>query len=236
MNKRLMMASLCALLATGCAKQESASPIREPATNAAVSESASPPKVAIPPGTYTLDKAHSSLIFRVSHLGFSNYTARFKQFDAQLQFDPENYAASSLTVSIDPRSLDVENPPAGFLEELIGKDWIDAAQFPTLEFKSTKVTPTGPRTMRIDGDLTLHGATKPIALEATFNGGYAGHPMDPHARAGFSAQGAFKRSDFGIAYGIPEPGTTMGVSDKVDVTIETEFSGPAWTKKDGEGA
>jgi polyisoprenoid-binding protein YceI len=65
-----------------------------------------------------------------------------------------------------------------------------------------------------------------VVLEATFNGGYAGHPMDPHARIGFSAHGTFKRSEFGIGYGVPAPGTTMGVSDAVEVTIETEFSGP----------
>jgi len=53
--------------------------------------------------------------------------------------------------------------------------------------------------------------------------------MDPHARIGFSAQGSFKRSDFGIAYGIPAPGSRMGVGDDVNIIIEAEFSGPAWT-------
>lgn len=81
-------------------------------------------------------------------------------------------------------------------------------------------------TLRVRGDLTLHGVTRPIVLEATFNGGYAGHPMDPNARIGFSAQGTLKRSEFGIAQGIPAPGTTMGVSDEVNVVIEAEFTGP----------
>jgi polyisoprenoid-binding protein YceI len=88
--------------------------------------------------------------------------------------------------------------------------------------------------MRITGDLTLHGVTKPVVLEATFNGGYAGHPMDPHARIGFSARGTFNRSDFGMVYGIPAPGTTMGVSDAVNVTIEAEFSGPPFEPKDAK--
>ena len=65
-----------------------------------------------------------------------------------------------------------------------------------------------------------------MTLEVTYNGGYVGHPMDPNARIGFSAKGAFKRSDFGIAYGVPAPGTTMGVGDEVQVEIEAEFSGP----------
>jgi len=67
-------------------------------------------------------------------------------------------------------------------------------------------------------------------LDAKYNGGYAGHPYDPNARIGFSAQGSFKRSDFGVSYGIPEAGTTFGVGDEVDVILETEFSGPPLAK------
>ncbi len=78
--------------------------------------------------------------------------------------------------------------------------------------------------------------TKPVVLDATFNGGYAGHLMDPHARIGFSAHGVFKRSDFGVKYGVPAPGTTMGVSDEVEVNIETEFSGPALAKAEAAPA
>jgi polyisoprenoid-binding protein YceI len=68
--------------------------------------------------------------------------------------------------------------------------------------------------------------TRPVALDATYNGGYAGHPMDPHARIGFSARGALRRSEFGIAAGIPAPGSLMGVGDEIEVIIEAEFSGP----------
>jgi polyisoprenoid-binding protein YceI len=124
-------------------------------------------------------------------------------------------------------SLELPSPPPGFTKEILGANWLDAGKFPAIGFKSTSVEPTGPRTARITGDLTLHGVTKPVVLEAAFNGGYKGHPMDPHARVGFSAKGSFKRSDFGVAFGVPAPGSTMGVGDAVDVTIETEFSGPA---------
>ena len=81
--------------------------------------------------------------------------------------------------------------------------------------------------MEISGALTLHGVTRPIILTATYNAGYPGMPeMDPQARVGFSAHGSFKRSDFGIAYGVPAPGTTMGVGDLIDFSIEAEFTGP----------
>lgn len=200
---------------------------------AATPSSAAAAKAApidVPAGAYKLDKSHSTLLFRVNHLGFSNYRVRFNRFDAQLQFDPANPAASTLTASVDPTSLDLPTPPAGFLDSLIGEQWLDTKKHPEITFRSTKVAVTGARTARITGDLTLHGVTKPITLDATFNGGYRGHPMDPNARIGFSAHGKFNRSDFGIAYGVPAPGTTMGVSDQVDVSIETEFSGPPLAK------
>ena len=100
-----------------------------------------------------------------------------------------------------------------------------------MKFESRRVDVTGENTVRINGVLTLHGVTRPIVLEARFNGGYAGHQMDPNARIGFSAHGTLKRSQFGIAYGIPAPGTTMGVSDDVNVVIEAEFTGPPLADK-----
>jgi polyisoprenoid-binding protein YceI len=181
----------------------------------------------VPAGDYTLDKSHAQLLLRVDHVGFSNYTAQFKRFDAQLKFDPTNLAAASITATIDPRSLDVVNPPAGFVDSLLGKDWLDAKQFPQITFKSTAVQQLTATKARVTGDFTLHGVTKPVTFDVTFNGGYAGLPQfDPNARIGFSARGTFKRSDFGITYGIPEPGSKMGVSDAVDFTIEAEFTGP----------
>ncbi len=190
-----------------------------------------PPAVTakIPGGAYTLDQSHASLIFRVSHLGFSNYTARFKRFDAQLQFDPMNLAASKVVASVDVDSLETDYPDPAKLDfnaVLKSADWLDVATYPRMKFESRQVDVTGVNTVRIHGDLTLHGVTRPIVLAARFNGGYAGHPMDPNARIGFSARGTLQRSEFGIAFGVPAPGSTMGVSDEVDVVIEAEFTGP----------
>lgn len=201
-------------------------PVAEKAPPAAAPVAAKPPPANIPAGAYTLDKSHATLIFSLSHLGFSNYTAAFADFDAKLNLDPANPGAATLEVTVDPRSLTLPHPPAGFVEELTGPQWLNAAQYPAITFKSTKVEVTGADTAKVTGDFTLHGVTKPVVLDVVYNGGYAGHPMDPNARIGFSAKGSFKRSDFGIAYGVPAPGTTMGVSDAVDVVIETEFSGP----------
>jgi polyisoprenoid-binding protein YceI len=198
-----------------------------PATTAAQAE----PPVDVPAGAYTVDQAHTSVLFRVSHVGFSNYTARFKRTSAQLQFDPKNLAASSVTVNVETKSLETDYPNVAehdFNAQLTSEQWLDAAKYPQITFRSTSVEVTGPRTMRIHGDLTLRGVTRPMTLDARFNGGYAGHPMDKNARIGFSAHGTLKRSEFGISYGIPAPGTTFGVGDEVEVIVETEFSGPPW--------
>jgi polyisoprenoid-binding protein YceI len=228
--KQILTACALTVLLAACSPQKGPSTnATPPAESAAKDAPAQPTVVDVPAGDYTLDKSHASLIFRVNHLGFSNYTARFKHFDAQLEFDPANLSASSVNVTVDPRSLETDFPDPATLDfnaELQGEKWLDAAKFPAITFRSTAVEVTGSNTLRITGDFSLHGVTRPLTLDATFNGGYAGHPMDPHARIGFSAHGTLKRSEFGIAYGIPAPGTKMGVSDEVAVTIETEFSGP----------
>jgi polyisoprenoid-binding protein YceI len=185
-----------------------------------------PAAAPVPAGTYQVDKAHTSLVFRVSHLGFSTYTGRFTHVDARLQFDPNDLASSRVSANIDPRSIEADNAPSGFLQALAGKDWLDADRFGEMSFRSTGIEITGPQTFRLRGELTLHGTTRPITLDAVYNGGYAAHPYEPRAREGFSARGTFKRSDFGVNYGIPAPGTTFGVGDTVTVVLETEFTGP----------
>jgi polyisoprenoid-binding protein YceI len=194
---------------------------------AAENDTPAPSSAPVPAGAYTVDKAHTSLIFRVSHLGFSTYTGRFTRLEADLQFNPSNIAASRVNVTIDPRSIEADNAPSGFLQTLAGKDWLDAERFPQLTFRSISVEPAADNRFRIRGELTLHGVTRPITLEARYNGGYAGHTYEPQARVGFSAQGAFKRSDFGITIGIPAPDSDFGVGDEVAVVLESEFSGPA---------
>lgn len=185
----------------------------------------------VPAGTYTVEPSHASLLFRVSHMGFSMYTARFTDFDAELEFDPERPADSTLTATVDATSLETDFPfpdQVDFDAQLQGEDWLHTAEHPEMTYRSTKVTMTGPNTARIDGELTLRGVTRPVTLNATFNGGYPGMAMDPNARIGFSAEGTLERSEFGMEYGIPAPGSNMGVGDEVQVIIEVEMSGPEW--------
>jgi len=227
---RLLLTACLLLALTACSKPDEAKPDKsaEAASKSSKPEAA-PLAVEAPAGTYVLDKTHASLVFRVNHLGMSNYTARFTRIDAELQFNPENPSASSVVATIDPRSIttDFPNPEPDFDAELAGKSWLDAEQFPKITFTSTGVDLTGPNTARISGDLDLHGVKRPISFDATFNGGYASFAPDTMgSRIGFSARGTLNRSDFGVAYGIPPEGSSMGVGDLVEFQIEAEFVRP----------
>jgi polyisoprenoid-binding protein YceI len=183
----------------------------------------------VPAGEYRLEPSHASLLFKVDHLGFSRYTARFRRFDATLQFDPARLAASQVRVTIDATSIETDFPDPATLDfnrQLQGTDWLDAAAHPQMVYRSLRVVPTGGKTFRIEGELTLRGINRPLVLEARYNGGYAGHSMDPNARIGFSATGKLKRSAYGMTYGIPPAGSTLGVGDEVEVIVEAEFTGP----------
>jgi polyisoprenoid-binding protein YceI len=182
-----------------------------------------------PAGTYTTDPAHTRLWFIVDHLGFSRYMALFTKVEAVLQFDPENPEEMSVKATVDLTSLETHNPATdyNFNEIVSGEDLLNAPAHPIATFVSTKVERTGETTANVMGDLTLNGATQPITLVATYNGGWGHMPMDPGgARAGFSLEGTIRRSAFGIDFGIPEPGSEMGVGDEVQVFIETEMSNP----------
>jgi polyisoprenoid-binding protein YceI len=217
-SQRLAASSVVILLGMYCAMSHAADSSAPPAM---------PPMTAPPAGVYQIDKSHASLQLRVNHLGFSTYTTRFSRFDATLTFDPNNIPASKLVATVEAASLEMDAAPTMCTDIVKGPQFLDTKKFPKIVFRSEKIRMTGAKSFEILGVLDLHGVTRPLVLTGTYNGGYPGMPdMDPHARIGFSAHGAFKRSDFGMGYGVPAPGTTMGVGDMIDVSIEIEFNGP----------
>lgn len=218
--------AFAALTVAACSQPQAEKKAAEPAAPTAAAPAV---QNTAPPGEYKLDNTHASVTFRVNHLGLSRYTARFTDIAGKLNFDPANPAAMSVEATVDPNSLETDFPldEPDFDAELTGPQWLDAGRFPTITFKSTKVEPTGANTAKVTGDFTLHGVTRPLTLDVTFNGGYAAGGMDPSgARIGFSAKGEIKRSEFGIAYGVPAAGTNFGVSDAVEIIIEAEFTQP----------
>lgn len=195
----------------------------------AQSETSAPDGAGPPAGSYRLDPAHARLVFSVSHLGFSNYTAFFRSLDATLEFDPGAPETMQLQAQVEAGSVETlhPDPTFDFNAVIAGESFLNAAAHPQITFVSTKISLTADHEAAVTGDLTLNGVTKPVTLRVRYNGGYAGHPLDPGgARIGFSAEGAIFRSDFGIGFGIPAPGSTLGVGDLITIRIEAEFLNP----------
>jgi polyisoprenoid-binding protein YceI len=173
-----------------------------------------PPPSELPAGTYRLDPEHAALLVKIDHLGFSQLVGRFDRFDATLDFDPDNPAASRLSAEIDAASVDFNLPK--FEEDLRGPDWFDVARHSEARFASHEVVVTGEDTGRITGDLTLHGVTQPVTLDVTFNG--AGDSLvTGRYTIGFAASGTISRSAFGLGAYAP------AVGDEVTLEIHAEF-------------
>ncbi|ADG08819.1 polyisoprenoid-binding protein [Caulobacter segnis] len=174
----------------------------------------------LPAGHYVLDKTHASVVAKIKHMGFSNYQFRFTKVDASFDYDPKAPQDAKIKVTIDPGSIDTSTGAdefgLKFNKELAGDGWLEANKFPTATFVSTKVEPGAGQTGKVYGDFTLHGVTKPIVLDVTFNG--VGSGFAPGSvKTGFSASTTIKRSEFGVSKYVPL------VGDDVALNIEVEF-------------
>ncbi|HTI67212.1 MAG TPA: YceI family protein [Caulobacteraceae bacterium] len=167
---------------------------------------------ASPAGTYGLSKNHVGVIVKVQHAGFSYSVFRMNAVSGSLTWDPARLEASKVTADIAANSLSTNVP--GFAETLTGPIWLDAAKYPTITFTSTGIRRTGPTTGVITGDLTLHGVTKPVALDAELTGAGQG-PNAP--TLGFTAKTVVRRSDFGAG-----PASQV-VGDEMRIEIDLEF-------------
>lgn len=166
-------------------------------------------------GTYAVDPDHTQVVFSLSHLGFTPYFGILPGATGTLVLDAAHPAASRVEISIPVAR--VLTPSDKLNEELRSAQWLDAVKYPAITFKSSSVTPTGPTTADIAGDLTLHGVTKPVTLKATLV--KAGpNLMMKNFSAGFSATARIRRSDFGVSAYVPM------VGDEVDLTIAAAFA------------
>jgi polyisoprenoid-binding protein YceI len=195
----------------------------------AVAATAKGVDIKAPKGIYKNDPDHSSLTFKVLHMGLSNYTARFTKFDATLELDPAKPGSSSVTVNVDPTSVRTDyagNFKAGHkdsafksFDEEIARDgkFLNSDKFGTITFKSSKVEQVG-ETLKVSGDLTLLGVTKPVTLLGSVVGSMEKHPFFGKGVVGFSATGTVKRSDWGMT------GTQSFIGDNVTIIFEGEFT------------
>jgi polyisoprenoid-binding protein YceI len=165
-----------------------------------------------------MDPDHTDVVATWSHLGFSNPMAHFGDVDGTIVYDAEDVGRSLVTATIPLTGLNAHVEK--FDEHLRSDELFDLAKFPTITFKSNKVEATGSdKALRVTGDLTVRGITRPVTLEVTLNG-MGEHPMAKRPAIGFDATTTLKRSDFGLGYAVP------AVSDEVRIRITTEALAP----------
>lgn len=162
------------------------------------------------------DPAHSQLVFTVTHLGISDVSGTFNDFDVEIKATKPNFSDASVeltakTVSIDTR-VEARN------NHLKSADFFDVAKYPTLTFKSTGIKKTGKNQYKLTGDLTLHGVTKPVTMNLKYKGTVE-NPMTKKPTTGFQVTGTIKRSDFGVGAGFP----SAVISDEVRIKADGEF-------------
>jgi polyisoprenoid-binding protein YceI len=166
--------------------------------------------------TWKADPYHSEVAFTVKHLGITNVHGRFGKVDATLEWNEADPTKSSVHATIDVTGVDTGVTPRD--NDLKGDHFFNVAQYPTATFVSTSVTKTGSG-LEVNGNLTLKGVTKPVVLEvqgptAPVTG------MDKKPHVGFEATTTVKRTDFGIAAGMP----SAMVSDDVQLEIDLDFA------------
>lgn len=165
-------------------------------------------------GTYMVEPNHTRVVFAVDHFGFTTYNGDFTKTSGTLTIDPKRPDASALDVTIATDSVLVPNEK--LLGELKGDQWLDAAKFPTITFKSTKVVKTTGDNAKVTGDFTMHGVTKPLTLDVKFNAAGT-NPANKNYTIGFDAVGKIKRTDFGVKTYAPY------IGDDVDIKISAAF-------------
>ena len=165
------------------------------------------------PVTYKIDPSHTNVLASWDHFGFSNPSINFGKAEGTLVYDAEKVSNSSVQVTLPLTGLSALADE--FYDHLTGDKWFDAAKHPDASFKSTQVEAAGEGKLKVTGELTVKGITKPVVLDVKLNKA-AEHPMGKRAAIGFDATATVKRSDFGLGAYVPN------VSDEVELRITTE--------------
>ena len=150
------------------------------------------------------------------HAGYAHVIGRFNEISGEILFDPNDFTKSNLHVSTQTASVDTNSQKRD--DHLRSPDFFSAQEFPAMRFVSTKIEPTGDKTGKVFGNLTLLGTTKPVTLDVAFNK-LAPNPLPGYNQilpVGFSAQAKIKRSDFGMTYALG------GIGDDVEIWLEVE--------------
>ena len=168
--------------------------------------------------TWGIDLVHSSIGFTVRHMVVTKVRGKFTRWNGTIRMDENDLLRTQVDISIEPASVDTGVEQRD--NHLRSPDFFDVEKYPTMTFKSIRVEKANDGTLRLIGNLTLHGVTLPVSLDVE----YAGTQKDPWGgyRAGFSARTTLDRKDFGLTYNqILETGGVV-VGEKVNVDIEVE--------------
>jgi polyisoprenoid-binding protein YceI len=162
---------------------------------------------------YKVDKSHSKLGFAISHMMISEVEGQFNSFDATITSSKEDFSDAVVELTADVNTINTNSE--GRDKHLKSPDFFDAATYPAITFKSTSFTKTGDKTYKVKGDLTMHGVTKPVELDATLTGTAAGR--DGKKIVAFKTTGTFNRIDWSIGKSGP------GAGDEVTLNAKAEF-------------
>ena len=165
--------------------------------------------------TYTLDGAHSSLGFIITHLKISELQGAFKKFEAKMTSAKADFSDAVIELTAETGSVYTGND--GRDKHLASADFFDAEKNPTMTFKSTSIKKLKGTVYTVVGDFTFHGVTKTVTLEANYKGKTVNRGTDVYV---WKVKGKIKRSDFGIAASMPND----AVDDVVNLNADLEFS------------
>jgi len=169
--------------------------------------------------TYDFDPAHTNVHFSVRHMMISNVRGEFTSVKGTVLFDPNNLQASKVEAEIDASSIHTREPQRD--AHLKSPDFLDIAKYPQITFRSTKIERDG-EGFRIEGDLTIHGTTRPVVLQVE---DVTPEMTDPWGatRLGATARTKIKRSDFGLTWNqVLEAGGLL-VGDDISITHDVEL-------------
>jgi polyisoprenoid-binding protein YceI len=168
--------------------------------------------------SWEIDPAHSMVGFVAKHLVFTKVHGRFNSWTGNVTIDDKDITKSKVDVSIDSASITTENEKRD--THLKSPDFFDVAKFPKITFKSTKVEKSGENALKVTGDLTMHGVTKPVVLELS---GPSPEFKDPggNAHIAFSGTAKVNRKDFGLNWSGPADAGPV-VSDEIGIELEVE--------------
>jgi len=168
------------------------------------------------PGDFALDPAHTHVGFCVRHMMISKVRGRFSNFKGTLRVGDEPEEAT-VEVEIDLSSVDTKDPQRD--SHLRSPDFFDVENYPTMTFRSTRVTSIDGEAFRLDGQLTLHGVTRPVSLDVVFDGVGT---LDGGQRLGFSATSEIDREAFGLTWNqtLETGGVLVGKRVRIDIEAE----------------